>query len=403
MEALENRANPVNVTVSNLADAGAGSLRDAIVQVINSSDVTNTINIAVTVKISLNSALPSLAKALEGGVDVTITGPGSDKLSIERSAAAATDFRIFRVGGNSNVTINGVTIANGRFTNGSGVDQQGAGIKVDGTLTLTNSAVTGCQTTAWGGGISVTSGGRLTLGNVEVSGNRADRDGGGVYAAGSVRNYDPMDPRITIHNNSIIANNTSEGRGGGVFVGNSDMGRTDVVRIDHSSINQNTAKLEGGGLYFATVRIGEPDAVDAKIDKCDIFGNRSRDRNGGALYTGAKVAVLDTQFIDNSGALLAGYAIAVDATAVAVPLTLDICLIRGNHHRATVGGVVQPPNPNSSAIDTGAGKIDFSLNFITNNDGHGVSGTVISRGGNTVENSLTTSNGWLPFPDDDVS
>jgi predicted outer membrane repeat protein len=383
---LEDRVNPVNVNVTSLMDSGAGTLRDAIVQVNASNDATNTINITTPGIISLDSALPVLHKA-NGGVFVTISGMGSANTTVQRTVGAATNFRIFNVDVNSHVTISGMTVAKGTV----------GGILVNGWLTLTDSKVVDCKTTGVGGGIDFGGSGHGTLHNVVINGNSADGGGGGIYMSGSTIDADVGEPRLVMDGNSQITNNSTQGQGGGIYVGAPGIGRTDYIRIRDSSINQNDAKLEGGGLYFATV--GSANAVDAAITNSNILENRSIEKNGGGIYTGAKLIVTGTTINGNKGALLAGYAIAVDTSAVAIPLELSQCQVNNSLHIPVGGG---QPDPNSSAIDAGKGGIKFTGCLIMNNSGHGVSGTVVSGGGNFVMNSSTTSTGWLPFPLDQV-
>src|SRR5438876_895250 len=115
LELLEDRAVPATLTVNNLNDSGADSLRQAIIDTIN-----------------LQSALPSLSS------DIDVEGPGANVLTVQRSTAAGTsEFRVFTVTGNAIVTLAGLTIANGWdwSDSGGGLSNQG------GNLTLNSSTV----------------------------------------------------------------------------------------------------------------------------------------------------------------------------------------------------------------------------------------------------------------------
>ena len=91
--------------------------------------------------INLGKARPRIADAL------TLTGPGAAKLTVQRSEAATTDFSIFYVNAGKAATISGLTIAKGTGTSvtfGSGsVTSYGGGISNSGTLTVTNSTLSG--------------------------------------------------------------------------------------------------------------------------------------------------------------------------------------------------------------------------------------------------------------------
>ena len=79
-----------------------------------------------------NNGLPSITS------DITIDGNGA---TIERDSAVQA-FRIFHVSFNGNLTLNEVTVSNGRAT-GSGLGSFGGGILNFGTVTITNSTISG--------------------------------------------------------------------------------------------------------------------------------------------------------------------------------------------------------------------------------------------------------------------
>ena len=109
---LAASADAATLTVTSTADAGGTcpgascTLRQAIATAASG----DTINFAAGITtIDLTSGELLINKNL------TISGPGANVLSVRRSAVAGTaDFRIFDIGSGSNVTISGLTIANGR-------------------------------------------------------------------------------------------------------------------------------------------------------------------------------------------------------------------------------------------------------------------------------------------------
>jgi hypothetical protein len=141
--------------VTTTADSGPGSLRAALAvgNVITFDPNVFAANSAPHV-ISLASALPALS------VNVQIVGPGANALTVQRSTAAGTpNFPVFTVdsgapvdlnGVRPNVTISGLTIANGSLPIGTGT---GGGIfNHTGQLFVTNCGITG-NTASAGGGI----------------------------------------------------------------------------------------------------------------------------------------------------------------------------------------------------------------------------------------------------------
>src|SRR5258708_7620973 len=98
--------------VVNNSDSGAGSLRQAIADACDASTIT--FNMAmVTSPISLTTAELSINKNL------TITGPSSSLLTVQRSSAGGTpQFRIINIGSGT-VSISGVTVTNGKSPDGA--------------------------------------------------------------------------------------------------------------------------------------------------------------------------------------------------------------------------------------------------------------------------------------------
>src|SRR5215472_3624073 len=111
VRAVTCTTNPV---VTNNGDSGAGSLRQAIMDACDGSTITfgNT----VTSPITLTTADLVIDKNL------TITGPGANLLTVERSSAAGTpQFRILTINPGKTVTIYGLTVTNGHSPDGAPV------------------------------------------------------------------------------------------------------------------------------------------------------------------------------------------------------------------------------------------------------------------------------------------
>ena len=101
-------------TVTNLLDAGAGSLRQAMLDA-NATPGADDIDFSVTGQIDIVSQLPTITD------DLTITGPGSDLLTID----AGGNSRVFEVNDGTatdiTVTLSGLTITGGLAGNGAGI------------------------------------------------------------------------------------------------------------------------------------------------------------------------------------------------------------------------------------------------------------------------------------------
>ena len=145
------------LTVTNTDDAGAGSLRQAIIDA-NAASGPDIIDFDAGVNgtITLSTSLPTITEVLD------IIGPGDATLSV--SGNDVSGVRPFTIG----ATISGLTVEKGNVIDGGGIVNSG-------TLTLENSTVS-YNTAYWGGGID--SGGVLTLINSTVSDNTATEGGG---------------------------------------------------------------------------------------------------------------------------------------------------------------------------------------------------------------------------------
>jgi hypothetical protein len=126
LELLENRY--LLTTVTNLQDAGPGSLRDAIASTPTGGTIDFQPGLSGT--ITLSSGELMIAK------DLTIAGPGPSVLTVSGNLAS----RVFDIFAPASVAIGGLTISNGMVSGSSG-----SGIRNSGTLTVTGAVVTGNQ------------------------------------------------------------------------------------------------------------------------------------------------------------------------------------------------------------------------------------------------------------------
>jgi hypothetical protein len=284
------------LTVTNTQDSGAGSLRDTIAAA--SSGDTIQFDAALNGQaITLTSAQILIDKNL------TINGPGADKLTVQRSAVNGTPaFRIFQISGN--ITLAGVTIANGKAPADGISPESGGGIYSAGRdLTIANCAISGNSSQNWGGGIfcqgasgspstvsiinstfsgnsgtyggaifvdgpqtTTWSGSALTITNSTISGNAATSSGGGIYNAGG----------STVSNSTISDNSATvdvSGGGGGIF-------NFGTLTIANSTLSGNSASL-GGGIKNVYTHV--PNRGDSNITSSTISDNSASE--GGGIYS----------------------------------------------------------------------------------------------------------------------
>src|SRR5262249_40476871 len=120
LETLEDRTVPSTLTVSNLLDSGAGSLRGQIAAPAAGDSIVFASGLSGT--ITLTSGELAVNKSL------SIFGPGAGTITVSGNNAQ----RVFHTLAGTNVTLSGLTIANGK------VSDFGAGVESEGSLTLSS-------------------------------------------------------------------------------------------------------------------------------------------------------------------------------------------------------------------------------------------------------------------------
>jgi hypothetical protein len=280
MVLLASQAQAATFAVTNTNDAGAGSLRQAIVDA-NANAGEDTIDFAPSLAgqtITLASQLPTITDTAGltsdgGSADITISGDNAypvfavafvkltvSNLTVANGGILATG--AIRNGGGtlevSNSTISGISNQNGTLevsnstisgNSASGISNFfgtatvsnstisgtiGSGVYNSdfGTVTVSNSTISG-NSAATGGGIYNDRGGTLEVINSTISGNgtgASGSDGGGIYNRGT----------LEVSNSTISGNSAEEG--GGIY--NSDPDGT--VTVSNSTISDNSASFGGG-------------------------------------------------------------------------------------------------------------------------------------------------------------
>jgi hypothetical protein len=201
-----------------------------------------------------NTYLLTIVSELDITGSLAITGGGASTTIIDGNKSVRPNSRVLVAGSGITVSISGVTIRNG------GTGGVGGGIFNAGTLTLTNSTVSGNNADGDGGGIYNANGGTATLTNITVSGNNVGVDGGGVFNdgggtmtltnstvsgnnagddAGGVRNVNGGTMMLT--NTTVSGNNAGDGGGG--------IRNSGTLTLTNSTVSGNHAGQNGGGIY----------------------------------------------------------------------------------------------------------------------------------------------------------
>jgi len=192
---LESRLVLANLLVDNPLDtvvASELSLRQAIAQA--NLDAAAGISDTIAFDASLASQTITLTQGpleLNGTGAGTITIDGGGQMAVSGNSQTG----VFTVDSGAQVSIAGLTIEDGNSTSGGGIDNEG-------TLTVTNSTLSGNEAVDEGGGIYNASGSSLTVSNCTLADNSAE-DGGGIDNEGT----------LTVTNSTIANNSGSQGGG----------------------------------------------------------------------------------------------------------------------------------------------------------------------------------------------
>lgn len=302
--------------VSNLTDAGPGSLRQAILDANAAAGAD-----VITFQAGLTGTITLTTGELYVEDSVDIQGPGAAILTVSGNNSSGVFF-LYRGDALLDVTISGLTISDGTGLVGAGILDVGesllleeviitgntalfgAGVQVLAgyntpplpfAVTVRGSSITGNTAAIFGGGVALYLDDSVALGTVLVqdsviSDNAADFGGGGIFAG-----YLSGGSALTVRG-TTVSGNTAE-RGGGIAAYYSDGSLT----VENTTISGNQALGEeggvGGGLYLGYL-YGE-----VAIRHSTIAGNSAIESGGGIFTLYSSVTVEHTIVGDNTAAV----------------------------------------------------------------------------------------------------
>jgi hypothetical protein len=316
LEVLEDRTLPSTFTVLNLADSGAGSLRQAV-QDANSPAFPgpDVIRFAPAVRgtIGLTSGQLSITD------DLTIDGPGADRVAISGSHQS----RIFSISGGATVAIDGLTITEGKAVGapglGGGILNTGSTLALAQVVLSNNQAVGAPGEASRGGAVANVSGAMLTVTDSLFTQNQAlgGAASGAINFSGSGGGILNFGSRLMVSRSAFIANQALGGTGGGPARGGGiDTTNGSTATITDSTFlgNQAIAADGSGGIGFGRGGGLYINAGTVTVVNSTFLGNLAR---GGSNNTG-------------SGQLVAPAAGAGIQNADSATLFLTGSTIRGN-------------------------------------------------------------------------
>lgn len=244
----------VAYVVTNTNDSGAGSLRDAIARLCAGNTIifsSSSANGATNFYDGSQHTI-TLTSQLTMSSNFTIRGPGAKLLTISGNGAT----RVFKIKSGVTVTLESLTIGNGTGNRDINVGFiGGGGIWNQGTLTLTNSTVSGNSASGtdsnWGGGIY--NQGTLTLIRSTVTGNSASGGtsniGGGIYNSFDLATAATVSLiNSTVSNNSVTGPNNGGGSTAGGIYNQPFDGYDARITLINSTISNNSASGSSGNV-----------------------------------------------------------------------------------------------------------------------------------------------------------
>lgn|GEM_PF-2732553 len=298
--AQDKSSNAATVTVSevlspivtNTNDSGTGSLRAAVKYANLNANTSITFSIPITDSgydsgtgmwvITLETALPDIAQSL------TINGPAG---GVEIRLASGFTGRHLASSAVVTLTLENLTLTGNSVTSGAGYC---GGIQIMGvgsTLNMKNCTVQNCYADDDGGGIRVE--GTSVLTDCTISGNSA-LSGGGMRAVTAILT------RCIIKNNVL---NSSSGGGGGICT-------DDSVTLTDCTLSGNTA-IFGGGVYSDNT---------AALTNCTLISNTAKSYGGG-VHAGT-AALTNCTVTANTAETGSGGGVHADTTAKLINCTV---------------------------------------------------------------------------------
>ena len=193
---------PQAITSANEDQTPAGTECEA-------GDGDDTVALSANIDLNLDVPVVQTKIRVEGG-GYTIDG--------------ADTYHIFLVSGNSSdLTVNNITLRNGKATNRTGQSGGAVAVMDNGKATITRSRITASAAVNTGGAIAV-SNGRLNISNSTLDNNNGGTTGGGIYG---------FNARISI-THVTIENNLASSKGSGISLVSSSS-----AELRNSIVNDN--------------------------------------------------------------------------------------------------------------------------------------------------------------------
>ena len=293
---------------------------DKLISAINNANsdlVVDTITLPANCVYTLTTSYEAGSGLPIVDTSVIIDGNGS---TIIRDSGAG-NFRLFFVDSAGDLTLNDITLANGKTGQGGAIFNRGH-------LSLQDSILTGNESTDnngnQGGGGLMTNGGQVTVLNTVFMNNKAQR-GGAIFASAGV---------VDISNTAFLTN-TGTRYGGAIYRKSGGS-----FSLNSSLFSGNAANSDNGGGIFN-------DTSGLTVENSTFFNNSARN-GGGILHGNSTLFVSNSTFSDNTAGQRGG-GIAVSHSKI---LTLTNSTLVSNTAYITGGGIYNDNNGVSYLYNT---------------------------------------------------
>jgi parallel beta-helix repeat protein len=309
------------IDVTNTADSGDGSLRQAIEEAdLATSPVKIDFKLATPATITLTSGQLELSNT---AVPIAIDGPGAGRLTIDGNDSS----RVFQVDPNVSATLSDLTISGGYFVGDPLSNAGGGGIYNSGTVALNRVTLSGNSSFY---GAALYDSGTATMTDCTVTGNNGN--GQVVFITGQAASVSIVDSNFfaNLYDYSVV-----------------DITRAEALTITGTTFHANTCA--GVGQVIHSFETSEPNTLVG----CTISGNPNM---AGIFSVGASQAVVDCSisgnFIGVSVGTVAGYGGSTTIAGTTISgnrgygglilrgsSTVDNCSINDNYSPGYGGGV----------------------------------------------------------------
>lgn len=280
-------------TVTNLDDAGPGSLRQAIEDAEANAGADDIVfdpglsgTLTLTSMASLASAFPVVRE------DLTITGPGPDVITVD-AAGQGKHFLVDSLSDDQALSLSGLTLIGGTSSG------TGGAIAVFGGDTLTASEMVLEGNSAISGGAIGTIGGAVEVFDSRLLGNSASGSilSAGGAIAGFVSGLTDDESRIRVDRSELTGNSATRSGGAIYLESESALVGEGQVRISRSTLAGNTTDDDAGGAVFLEGMGPSLQMVNSTVSGNDSgqFGAVAMDGTGGS-----KISLFNSTIVENT-------------------------------------------------------------------------------------------------------